>query len=492
MTHALEGEEDFMGDKERRHIWKVTILFLCILCGTIILKPVESQAAAVQNTQKGSSGWVTKDGAKYYYVSGEPIKGLRKIGSHKYYFNLSNGKMLRNKWKVINNRKYYFGKNGRMVKKKWIGKYYVASSGAMVTNAWVGKYFVGEDGKRISNFKGGWQKIKGKWYYYTKKGVKKTGWLTYRGNRYYLNQNGVMLTKKNTIKKKTYYFTKSGVLKKSTWVKSGKWYYYANAKGVLNTSVRMNAKNYSNATLMEYNSSTLKVQVKKVKKYSAVYWTAHVKIKNADQLKSALSYGTYGGARQLTSSAVPANGGIVGVNGSAFSYSSGKPGFDAVMIKNGTIYNKALGTSYSLMAVKWDGTMYTPQQGLSAKQLVTAGVKDTYNFGPVLLQDGKIVPLNIQGSPDNFSLVTYKDPRTAVGMVKQGEYVLLVADGRGSNGSQGLRHAEMISIFKSFGCTYAYNLDGGGSSAMCFDGRILNRPSDGSERACGDFLLFTK
>jgi exopolysaccharide biosynthesis protein len=28
----------------------------------------------------------------------------------------------------------------------------------------------------------------------------------------------------------------------------------------------------------------------------------------------------------------------------------------------------------------------------------------------------------------------------------------------------------------------AYNLDGGGSSAFVFDGRVLNRPSDGSER----------
>ena len=378
-----------------------------------------------------------------------------------------------------------------MAKKRWIGKYYVAKNGARVTNTWVGKYFVGEDGKWIPGFKGGWQKINGNWYYYTKKGVKKTGWLTYKGNRYYLNENGVMLTKKNTIKKKTYYFTGKGTLKKSAWVKSGKWYYYANAKGVLNTKVRMNAKTYSNATLLEYNSNTLKIQVKKVNKYSAVYWTAHIKIKSASQLKSALSYGTYGGTRQLTSSAVPANGGIIGVNGSAFSYSTGKPGFDAVMIKNGKIYNTALGTSYSVMAVSKDGTMYTPNQGLSASQLVAAGVKDTYNFGPVLLQDGKVVPLNTQGSPDNFSLVTYKDPRTAVGMVKPGEYVLLVADGRGSNGSSGLKHAEMITIFKSFGCTYAYNLDGGGSSAICFNGWLLNRPSDGTERACGDFLLFT-
>ena len=46
------------------------------------------------------------------------------------------------------------------------------------------------------------------------------------------------------------------------------------------------------------------------------------------------------------------------------------------MIKDGKIYNKAAGTSYSLMAVRQDGMMYTPEQGLSANQLVRSGVKD--------------------------------------------------------------------------------------------------------------------
>ncbi len=77
--------------------------------------------------------------------------------------------------------------------------------------------------------------------------------------------------------------------------------------------------------------------------------------------------------RQTTSSAVKANKAVVGINGSAFDYNTGRPGFDAVMIKDGKIYNKAAGTSYSLMAVRQDGMMYTPEQGLSANQLVRSG-----------------------------------------------------------------------------------------------------------------------
>ena len=57
-------------------------------------------------------------------------------------------------------------------------------------------------------------------------------------------------------------------------------------------------------------------------------------------------------------------------------------------------------------------------------------------------------------------------------------------------GSLGLTRTEMQNIFKSYGCTYAYNMDGGGSATLAYRGTVLNHPSDGAERACGDFLLF--
>ena len=133
------------------------------------------------------------------------------------------------------------------------------------------------------------------------------------------------------------------------------------------------------------------------------------KTSNAKQLKSALSNGTYGGSRQTTSDAVSSNGGIIGVNGSAFDYGTGKPSPLGMCIKNGIIYGDYM-TSYSVMAVKKDGTIYTPAQGLMGKNLLAAGVKDTYNFGPVLIKDGEAQ------LPWTETEKYY--PRTAVGMVK--------------------------------------------------------------------------
>lgn len=77
-----------------------------------------------------------------------------------------------------------------------------------------------------------------------------------------------------------------------------------------------------------------------------------------------------------------------------------------------------------------------------------------------------------------------RQPRTAIGGTKDGKVMLLVCDGRGSNGSNGLTLSEMADIFVEMNMDYAINLDGGGSSAIVgCDGSLCNSPSDGSQRA---------
>ena len=464
--------------KKNRYVGALMFLSLCVFCLMF--------SGNVRAAEK--KGWVTESGSQYYYVNGKKVTGLKKIGAYTYYFRRGTGVMLKNRWLSIGGKYYYFLSNGRMAKSRWIGlNYYVGKSGVRATNTWVDGKFLGEDGRWIQNFKGGWQKINGKWYYYTASGKKRTGWITYKSQRYYLDKDGVRVTRFTTINKKNYYFTKMGILQRSTWVKRNGLYYRANEKGVVDMTEGYNTKDPSTATRIVYKSSTLTVDLRKQYKYSTYYWTARVQVKDTSQLRSSLSYGTYGGLLETTTSALRRNVGVIGINGSRFD-SSGKPGYDAVLIKKGRIYNRALGTSYSLMAITKNGIMYTPEQGLSAEDLIKDGVWNTFDFGPTLIKNG--VSQKIISPFEEYMSMPY--PRSAVGMIRPGDYVLLVCDGKGTGGSRGLTHYQLCSIFKSFGCTYAYNLDGGGSSTLVYRGRVLNNPSDGSERAVGDFLYFTR
>ena len=468
----------------KKFLLKILMLFLCVLFAVSFFKPQTVQAVPKK------VGWVQSSGTWYHYQkNGKKTLGFKKVGKDMYYFNTNNGAMLKNSWKKINGKHYYFEGSGRMARKKWIENvYYVNQNGVRQTNKWIGKYFVGNNGKWIKNFNGGWRKISSKWYYYSKNGRKKTGWLLYKNKWYYLNGSGVMLANKQVIKNKTYFFTKDGALRTNGWYKNGSWYYHANKDGVVDTTERMNTKSRGTATVIENNSKTLKVRIEKKRQYNCNYWVATVETANPNQLVHALSYGTFGGTREKTSAATKRNNAIIGINGSAFSYSTGHPSPQGMCIVNGKVHAN-YATSPTTMCIKNDGTLQAGPTGRYASALKKLGVRSTLNFGPIILNNGKTVPMSAQGNP--FSLVNYQDPRTVIGMISPKKYIMLVADGRRST-SAGLNLSQMVSILQGYKCSFAYNLDGGGSATMSYRGTVLNQPSDGSERPCADFLLFKR
>ena len=83
------------------------------------------------------------------------------------------------------------------------------------------------------------------------------------------------------------------------------------------------------------------------------------------------------------------------------------------------------------------------------------------------------------------------NPRTAIGQISENHYVFIVSDGR-TKDSEGLSLYELATFMKSLGCITAYNLDGGGSSTMYFNGNIVNNPTTNgkrvSERSVSDIV----
>ncbi len=65
------------------------------------------------------------------------------------------------------------------------------------------------------------------------------------------------------------------------------------------------------------------------------------------------------------------------------------------------------------------------------------------------------------------------NPRTAIGQRADGALLLLVTDGRGSNGHAGASAADLIEIMVRYGAVNAANLDGGSSTCMYYNGEYL-------------------
>ncbi len=111
--------------------------------------------------------------------------------------------------------------------------------------------------------------------------------------------------------------------------------------------------------------------------------------------------------------------------------------------------------------------------------------------GPRLVNNGKIDVTDIR---ENFreDVRIGLGPRTALGIDREGRYILLVVDGRQGFYSNGLTLRELAATMRSLGAVDALNLDGGGSTAMSVRGNVINRPSDGEERPVSTVLLVTR
>jgi exopolysaccharide biosynthesis protein len=106
-------------------------------------------------------------------------------------------------------------------------------------------------------------------------------------------------------------------------------------------------------------------------------------------------------------------------------------------------------------------------------------------FVPVLLKDGAktAIPSQWQTSPARAA-------RTVVGNYKHDQLLFIVTDGADGSGSSGATLAEPQSKMQQLGIQDAYNLDGGGSSTLIFNGQVINHPSDGKMRPLATNFLF--
>jgi len=114
-------------------------------------------------------------------------------------------------------------------------------------------------------------------------------------------------------------------------------------------------------------------------------------------------------------------------------------------------------------------------------------VGDAIGGGPVLVRSGR--PVYRANEAFETSLLAPRHPRTAVGQTADGRILLVAVDGRQSGYSVGMTTFEMAQTLVRLGAVRGMQLDGGGSTTLAFDGRILNRPSDRTERPISTALM---
>lgn len=214
-------------------------------------------------------------------------------------------------------------------------------------------------------------------------------------------------------------------------------------------------------------------------------YIADITVSSAEYLKTALAQNTYGtNVTAKTSVTATNNNAILAVNGDY--YGANSTGY---VIRNGVVYRDTVreDSSNGDLAIYKDGSFkIIYEDEISADQLVKDGVVNLLAFGPSLVENGEIVVDTNSEVGQSMS----SNPRTAIGIIDENHYIIVVSDGRTSE-SQGLSLYELAEVMKSYGVKTAYNLDGGGSSTLYFNGQVINKPTTNgniSERAVSDIV----
>ncbi len=115
-------------------------------------------------------------------------------------------------------------------------------------------------------------------------------------------------------------------------------------------------------------------------------------------------------------------------------------------------------------------------------------VEDIVGGVPQLIKNGKI-EITWEQEKSSKAFVETHHPRTAVAKLKDGKFLMATVDGR-SEESGGMSLYQLANFLLELGATDAMNLDGGGSTTMFLDGKLVNKPSDQTgERKVSDAIL---
>ena len=107
------------------------------------------------------------------------------------------------------------------------------------------------------------------------------------------------------------------------------------------------------------------------------------------------------------------------------------------------------------------------------------GIPNAVGGGPVIVRDGG--PVFRANEAFSSYQLSPRHPRTAVGQLADGRVLMVVVDGRRPGYSVGMTNFELAQALVRLGAVSASALDGGGSSAMAFNGTLLSRPSNGEQ-----------
>ncbi len=221
-----------------------------------------------------------------------------------------------------------------------------------------------------------------------------------------------------------------------------------------------------------YDDGNIMIQIRTKRVADTTVYIADVKLADPTILKAGLAGDAFGrNLAEVTSSIAERNGAVFAINGDYYGFRE-----KGYVLRNGYLYRSTSNTRYPYgedLVIWEDGAFEIVNEAdVTAEELADRGAQQIFSFGPALVIDGEVGV--IEGEEVERAQIT--NPRTAIGILEPLHYLMVVSDGRTTE-SRGLSLFRLAELMRDEGCETAYNLDGGGSSTIWFNGKVLNKPT---------------
>lgn len=233
-----------------------------------------------------------------------------------------------------------------------------------------------------------------------------------------------------------------------------------------------------------YEDGEISITLTEYREEDTSIYVADIVLSSPEYLKTAFAQNSYGkNVTEKTSEIAEGVNAILAINGDY--YGAQEKGY---VLRNGTLYRSEAEEGQEDLVIYEDGSFeIISEETITAEELLEQGAQELLSFGPALIENGTIVVTE----EDEVGKAMASNPRTAIGIIDNLHYVFVVSDGR-TEESEGLSLLELAEFMDGLGVETAYNLDGGGSSTMYFNGEVMNTPTTNGrsikERSVSDIV----
>lgn len=233
-----------------------------------------------------------------------------------------------------------------------------------------------------------------------------------------------------------------------------------------------------------YEDGEISITLTEYREEDTSIYVADIVLSSPEYLKTAFAQNSYGkNVTEKTSEIAEGVNAILAINGDY--YGAQEKGY---VLRNGTLYRSEAEEGQEDLVIYEDGSFeIISEETITAEELLEQGAQELLSFGPALIENGTIAVTE----EDEVGKAMASNPRTAIGILDDLHYVFVVSDGR-TEESEGLSLLELAEFMDGLGVKTAYNLDGGGSSTMYFNGEVINTPTTNGrsikERSVSDIV----